>query len=853
MDRWNTVKQLCQAALEKPAAERAAFLVDACAGDDGLRQEVQSLLANEQDAERFLEAPAFEVAARAARRHPRDSLVGRTLGPYRVLSRLGAGGMGEVFLAEDTRLERRVALKVLSAEVASDPDHLARFTREAKAASALNHANVATIHDIGEVDGISFITMEYVEGETLTEKISRGPLATSEVLQIGAQVADAVEAAHAKGIIHRDIKSANLMMTPRGHVKVLDFGLAKVAASSTTAASRKETGATGTLPGLMFGTVDYMSPEQVLGRNVDLRTDLFSVGVVLYELITGRLPFAGGTAGERLDRIVHAEPEPIASVDETAMVLQRIVRKCLQKDREQRYQSARELLEDLKNPQQDAVIPIHRRPARGRGVFSRWPVVAIVATMLAVAAAAWSLWPRSIPSIIVLPCTTRGLNSDVEDLIHGVVNGVINRLTPLPLRVIPRATAFKYQGADSRRLRQDLNVRTALTCDVQQRGAALTLRFDLDDIAQTDTLWTRTFVRDPNNLVDLEGDIAGNIVTALELELHSTQAQRVTKRYTENAEAQTHYVRGREHWHRWTRNDWNRAREYFKRAIEVDPRHAPAWAGLADSYGVMAFVSPPKDYFPLARDAALKSVQLDDELAAAHLALAPIHMFFDWDFPAAGKSFSRALELEPNNAQTHALYGLYLQTVGQPDAGAAEGRLARNLDPLSLWMNVVFGQTLYYAGRFDEAMVQLEHTITLDRTYAFAQTLLLDVFEQTGMYERALETRKRLLALTNDGPTAAALENALEEAFQHGGYPAVLRWWLEELTARTRIGDYVSGLEFASVYSRLGDKERTLQSLEKAFHDRATYVNFLMLEPKWKDVRSEKRFIDMARSVGLVQ
>ena len=347
MDRWNTIKQLCQAALDKPAAERAAFLDDACAGDDSLRQEVQSLLAQERDAERFLEAPAFEVAARAVAHHPRESLVGRTLGHYRVLSRLGAGGMGEVFLAEDTRLERQVALKVLLADVASDPDRMARFTREAKAASALNHSNVATIHDIGEVERISFITMEYVEGQTLADRIDRGPMTPSEVVQIGAQVADALDAAHAKRIIHRDIKSANLMVTPRGQVKVLDFGLAKLAARETRAASQ-DTRSAATMPGMVMGTVDYMSPEQVLGHDVDHRSDLFSLGVVLYELATGQLPFTGRTAGERMDRIVHAEPAPIAPVDETAAGLQRLVRKCLEKDRERRYQSARELLVDLR-------------------------------------------------------------------------------------------------------------------------------------------------------------------------------------------------------------------------------------------------------------------------------------------------------------------------------------------------------------------------------------------------------------------------------------------------------------------------------------------------------------------------
>jgi serine/threonine protein kinase len=412
MNRWETVKHLCHRALDKAAAERAAFLAAACAGDEGLRREVESLLARENDAERFLETPALEAAARAAARDPAGSLAGRTLGHYRVLSLLGAGGMGEVYLAEDTRLERRVGLKVLPLEVSADRDRMERFGREARAASALNHLNVATIYDIGEVDGISFITMEYVEGETLAERIARGSLTSSEVAEIGVQVADALDAAHAKGIVHRDIKSANVMMTRRGHVKVLDFGLAKVARRSRLVAGDGETCASGTLPGVIMGTVDYMSPEQVLGRDVDHRTDLFSLGVVLYELSTRRLPFDGVTTGERMDRILHAQPAPMPqALDEQATVLNRIVRKCLEKDRERRYQSARELWVDLRNLQRDsgqeggAASPIGTASpglraapdTRTRARRWRWKASAALALVLVTTTAGAWWWSRPRP------------------------------------------------------------------------------------------------------------------------------------------------------------------------------------------------------------------------------------------------------------------------------------------------------------------------------------------------------------------------------------------------------------------------------------------------------------------------
>src|SRR5262245_16144607 len=353
-ERWRQVEQLYHSALEREDDQRTAFLAEACAGDHSLRREIESLLAHQSQAESLLETPVMEVAAKALADDRTGSMTGQSLGSYQILSRLGAGGMGEVYCARDNRLDRTVALKILPAEVAADAERMRRFVREAKAASALNHPHVATIYEIGEAEGVNFIAMEYVEGQTLAARISGRPLKVSEIVDIGSQIADALDEAHGKGITHRDIKPANVMITPRGQVKVLDFGLAKMTRALQPISNDISTQAK-TEPGMVMGTVPYMSPEQALGREVDHRSDLFSLGVALYEMATGRLPFAGANSSETLDRILHAQPEAMARFNYDAPAeLERIVLKCLEKDREQRYQSARELLVDLKNLKRDS-------------------------------------------------------------------------------------------------------------------------------------------------------------------------------------------------------------------------------------------------------------------------------------------------------------------------------------------------------------------------------------------------------------------------------------------------------------------------------------------------------------------
>ncbi len=453
-ERWQQIEQLYHAALERVPEERAAFLATSCAGDQTLRQEVESLLAYDERAAHFITSPPDEVATEMLAAEPLPSPLGKSLGHYRILALLGKGGMGEVYQARDNRLDRTVALKILPTQVAADKERMQRFVREAKAASALNHPHVATIYEIGAADGVSFIAMEYVAGQSLAAKINGQPLAVNEIVEIGSQIADALDEAHSKGITHRDIKPANVMLTLRGQVKVLDFGLAKIARPQSIDSDISTLAQT--TPGVMMGTVPYMSPEQALGRDVDFRSDLFSLGAVLYEMATGRLPFAGASTSETLDRILHAQPEAMARFNyDVPAELERIVRKCLEKERERRYQSAREILIDLRNLQRDsdakAAPTVARQTSGAVSLLSqRHKLVGLSALLLVIVAlvSAYFYLPAkktevAIDSIAVLPFANQNRDAETEYLSDGLTESIINNLTQLPdLRVIARIPPF---------------------------------------------------------------------------------------------------------------------------------------------------------------------------------------------------------------------------------------------------------------------------------------------------------------------------------------------------------------------------------------------------------------------------
>src|SRR5438270_9389475 len=640
--RWQQVKEVLNAALGRDPHERAAFISKACRGNESLRQEVESLIISHGEAGSFIEEPAFNVNAEMFAGGQTESLAGRSFGPYEILSKLGAGGMGDVYLAQDGRLGRKVALKLLPAHFTSDADRLRRFQQEARAASALNHPNILTIHEIGQIDDHPFIATEFIDGQTLREHTAKALIKLEEALDVAVQVASALSAAHAAGIVHRDIKPENIMIRHDGFVKVLDFGLVKLTEKGAT--DSEASTLVNTDAGVVMGTARYMSPEQARGKKVDARTDIWSLGVVLYELVAGRLPFEGGTPSDVLSLILQREPAPLVRyAPEVPTELERIIRKALHKDREERYQTVKDFLIDLKNLRRElqfkAELDRSASPNRsdealaamssGQAVagtakqpevqtslvdaahptssaeyivteikrYKRRLTVALAVLLLA--AVGFGYWfsarrasnATQIESIAVLPFVNASGNSDIEYLSDGLTESLITSLSQLPrLSVKARSTVFHYKGKDvtPQLVGSELSVQAVLNGRVAQRGDQLTLGLELVDTRTGNQIWGEQYNRKTGDLIGLQSEIAHDVSNKLRTKLSGTEEQRVTKSYTGNSEAYQLYLKGRFYWNKRTIDDFNRAIPYFQQAMDKDPNYALAQSGLADSYAALA-------------------------------------------------------------------------------------------------------------------------------------------------------------------------------------------------------------------------------------------------------------------------
>jgi eukaryotic-like serine/threonine-protein kinase len=778
---------------------------------------------------------------------------GTNVAHYRIVSRLGAGGMGEVYLAQDTKLDRAVALKILPAEVADDQGRMRRFVQEAKAASALSHPNVAHIYEIGEADGVHFIAMEYVEGRPLRDKIGGQSLEAGEILDLGTQIADALDEAYSKGVTHRDIKPANIMITPRGQVKVLDFGLAKVTRPHAPNATGETETQAATDPGVVLGTVHYMSPEQALGRDVDHRSDIFCLGVVLYEMATGRLPFSGSTPAETLSRILQAQPEAMARLNySVSPELERIVRKCLEKERERRYQSARELVVDLRNLKRDsdsgsAAISV------GQSRSLLWVALSILATALAVVAAyVWLGRGEPIESLAVLPFVNVGGDPGTEYLTDGITENLINSFSQLPgLRVVPRSLAFSYKAreVDPRKVGRDLNVRAVLMGRVVQRGDGLNVQAELVDVTEVSQLWGRQYSRKFSDILTIQEEIAREVSAKLRLRPTVEQNKRLAKRSTENTEAYQAYLKGRYYWNRRTEQTLKRAVEYFQQAIDKDPDYALAYAGLADCYAVYTSyqVEAPRESGTKARTAAIQAVKIDETLAEPHASLGMTLMQYDWDWAGAEREFQRSIELDPKYPTAHIWYGIYLGSTGRAEQAVASHRRAQQLDPLSLIINTGAGWELYFARRHQEAIEQIRKTLEMDPTFARGHWFLGLAYEQEAMYREAIAEFQKAFDLSEGSPSmlgtlghAYALSGNREKARQALAH-------LQELSKRR----YVPPFDPAVIYAGLGDKERAFEWLEKAFEDRSWGMVRLKVDPRFDRLHADPRFASLLRRMGL--
>ncbi len=783
---------------------------------------------------------------------------GKLLGQYKILDPIGAGGMGEVWLAEDTRLGRKLALKILPTEFTADASRVARFEQEARAASALNHPNIITIYDIGKSEGIHFIATEFIEGRTLRHRLSPAEMHLSEALEITIQIAGALQAAHEAGITHRDIKPENIMLRPDGYVKVLDFGLAKLTEKSsdpidTEAATRiKAT----TDPGTVMGTVSYMSPEQARGLKVDARSDIFSLGVVLYEMLTGRLPFDGQTTSDILVAILASEPEPITRFIANAPAeLESSLRKALRKDRKERYQLIKNFLGDLKRIKSrlDFQAELDRVRQSGEPLLQvHTPAqVSEAATAEFTSSEALALMSstrrssgKAIDSLAILPLANASNDPNMEYLSDGITESIINSLSQLPqLRVVPRNTVFRYKGQefDSRQAGEEFGVRAVMTGRVQQLGDSLIIGAELVDVVHEKQLWGEQYLRQLKDIFELQEEISKKISSALQLRLSVEERERLAKRYTDDIDAYRLYLKGRYFNNKRTPEWIRKGIEQFQEAIDLDPNYALAYAGMADSFAFLASSTggqPPREIFPRAKYAALKALELDDTLGEAHCSLGFFYLLYDWDFAAAEREYQRAIELSPNYANAYDGYGFYLKATGQNEAALKSCQRALELDPLSLFVQLSMGWAYYFARRYDEALAQSRKVIEMDPNLGFAHWHTGMNYIQKRMYDEAIESFQKAISLTGAVPTFFSY---LGYSYARKGKERQARQMLAQLESLSQ-QQFVSSYFNAMIHLGLGDLDKTFEWLDKAYEERSGFMAFIRVEPMLDELRTDARF-----------
>jgi len=819
---------------------------------------------------------------------------GTKIGPYKVLDSLGAGGMGEVYLARDTRLGRKIALKFLSADFTKDEERVRRFQQEARAASALNHPNLITIFEIGEIESVHFISTEFIEGETLRQRIAPSRMPTSEICDIAIQVASALSAAHAAGITHRDIKPENIMVRPDGVVKVLDFGLAKLTETKTPGGSAFDPTAitkkvVDTDPGVVMGTVSYMSPEQARGLAVDARTDIFSFGVVMYEMIAGRVPFEGASFGDVISGILAKRPMSLARfAPDVPRELERIVSKALAKDRDERYQTSKDLLIDLKRLKQrldveaeiehsaphdwvaetaigrrseaaafavkdtvrlDSAPPAIRTTSSAEylitGIKRHKKATGVVLAAAAVAVVSMTLFAaRSrIDSVAILPFSNLTGDPKMESISDEMTEGIISHLHQLQkLRVISYGSVEQYKGRqDAAVIGRELGVSAVMIGRISKRDDVLTVNAELIDARDKTRIWGAQEKPKFSDLSMAFHRFARGVSETLGLKLSAAERKEL--------DAEELYETGRSYWNQRTTEGLNKGIDYFEKAVALKPDYAAAHAGLADCYNMLATygAKPPTEAFPKAKAEARKALDLDDSLAEAHVSLAYALFRGDWKWADSEREFRQALAMNPRSAQAHQWYSNLLVALGRADEAIAHTKSAQELDSTSLIIRSHFGFVYFFAHRYDDSITTCQKVLELDPTFFAVRRYLGQAYAQKGKYEQAIGEFQRAVAGSGGSPLMRAeLAHTLAIAGKKDEAQKILAELKQLATER-----YISPYHIALVYSGLGNKDETFNSLERGLRDRADYLVFLKVDPRFDWLQSDPRFASLLDRVGL--
>lgn len=861
-ERWERVDALLSAALEHKEEQRAVFLAQVCEGDEELRAHVQALVSAHEAANSFLEAPPAGVAAALAQNDSARStgqatiaatdasphvFIGRTLSHYRLEELLGAGGMGVVYRAMDLKLGRAVAIKLLSNKLTADESAKVRFLREARAASALDHPNIGVIHEFGEQEGELFIVMALYEGETLKQRLEKGALNLAEAVEVLRQLAHGLEAAHRAGIVHRDIKPANVLLTRAGGVKILDFGLAKLVSDSA--------GQTMTQAGQAMGTVLYMSPEQLRGEAVDWRSDLWSFGVVAYEMLAGTSPFQADSSAATIARILHDEPPSLVSVPGIPRQLVGLVSQLLRKNASERPQSATQLLGLLDGTVEatpDRAKPLMRFAQIGNRKFGL-----LFAALVILALGSLGLYwygrqagrPNKINSLVVLPFVNANANPEGEYLSDGITEGLINSLSQIrELQVIARTTAFRYKGqeANFQKLRHDLSVETVLTGRVQQFPDSLVIQADLVNIGTGSQLWGERFNRKLEDISGMQEEITRSILEKLRPRLGAEEQHRVTKRETRSPEAYRLYLRGRYFFNQRSKEAMEKSVDYFQQAIAADPQYALAYAALSSAYGRLAFYQylPHQDALAKAEAAAEKALALDEELVEAHSSLGFIKLQ-KWNWADAEAELKRAIALNPNDANARNEYSAYLSAIFHNEQALEQNKIGQKLDPASFIHIGNVGWLLCVMGQYERGIAALKDSLELANTAHGHYLLTKGCYARQNMYSEAFEEARRAVAIA---PSSPIYLGWLGWLFARVGNKTEAFAILEKLKKWDEGAD--AAVSIAEVYAGLGDNDSAMDWLEKAYQRHSNWAIELKQLTGFAPLRADPRFVDLLRRMG---